>query len=415
MSTSAPAPSDVASSLFSGVERAARVPRTAPDYRRLDLGPYGWQANVRALLDTWYRQLPDQAKASVRSRFISDKRDEHLGGFFELYMHELTRCLADDPPDVDIGSEDPARRMTDLVMHRGGQACAIEVTACMGDDVIDPRARPRVRHLYEAIERVKRSDFLLYVDVRRPGLGLPGRRNVTRFLDDWLKGLDPDVERERAALDLPPAQATWRWEGWTVHFQATGLRKDLRGEPRHTVIGEVFEGLGGYTHRFVGERTIELDGPRPLDDRRLLERKLVGKAHHGYDTGDQPLVIAVLCDGECVRDHEIAQALFGPIDYRLGGTAGWQAGGLWRNRGGWRYTRVSAVMTVADLSPLSVAVVEPTAWLNPAATHPLPRDLFPWRTMEVGADERIGERPASRAVADVLGVSPSFPREYQPV
>jgi len=243
---------------------------------------------------------------------------------------------------------------------------------------------------------------------------LPGRRNVTRFLDDWLSGLDPDVERERVARGLPPAQKTWCWEGWTAHFQATGLRKELRGERRQTVIGDMFEGLGGHTHRIVGERTIEFDGPRPLDDRRLLERKLVGKAGHGYETGDQPLVIAVLCAGECVRDHEIAQALFGRIDYRLGGRADWRAGGLWRNRSGWRYTRVSAVVTVADLSPISVAVVEPTLWLNPAAGRPLHRGLFPWRTMKVGAEGRIVERAASRAVADVLGVDAAFPREYRP-
>jgi hypothetical protein len=327
VSTSALAGTDVASSLFTSVERTVRIPRTASDYRRLDLGPYGWQANTRALLDAWYRLLPNRAAASIRSRFASDKRDEHLAAFFELYMHELTRSRGDDPPDVDIGSEDPERRVPDLVMHRGGQPCAIEVTACMGDDVIDPEARPRVKHLYEAIERIKQRNFVLYVDVRRPGPGLPGRRNVTRFLDDWLSGLDPDVERERAARGLPPAQTIWRWEGWTVHFQATGLRKELRGEPRDTVIGGEVEGLGGHTHRIVGERTIEFDGPRPLDDRRLLERKLVHKAGHHYETEDQPLVIAVLCAGECVRDHEIAQALFGPIEYRLGGGAGWQPGG----------------------------------------------------------------------------------------
>jgi hypothetical protein len=72
-------------------------------------------------------------------------------------------------------------------------------------------------------------------------------------------------------------------------------------------------------------------------------------------------------------------------------------------------------MTVADLSPISVAVVEPTLWLNPAAAHPLPADVFPWRTMEVGGDERIEERAASRTVADVLGISPSFPRENETV
>jgi hypothetical protein len=39
------------------------------------------------------------------------------------------------------------------------------------------------------------------------------------------------------------------------------------------------------------------------------------KAGHGYGLADRPFVIAVLCAGDFVDEHDIAQTLFGPIEY----------------------------------------------------------------------------------------------------
>jgi hypothetical protein len=401
----------VRDSLFSPGERVDRLPRSASAYARLDRGPFAYHAHVRELLDEWYRRLPDSAQKSIRKRFTSGRRDQHLGAFFELYMHELTGRSGFDSVEIDVGQEDPAQITPDLTSHRGSEAIPIEATVCLGDDVVDPRDRPRLNQLYDAVELIDRgAEFMLHVDVRKIGPDTLGRRTVTRFLNQWLEGLDPDEELARATRDEPAACATFDCDGWNVLFIATGVQPELRAQADLGVIGGVTEGLGGFTHRVVGENTIEFDGPRPLKDHELLARALLGKAKQGYDAGDRPLVVAVMCAGDFVEDREIAQALLGPIQYRLGGGGHYEPGGLWRDGGGWRYRRVAAVLTFAQLSPTSVAVVEPTLWLNPAADHPLRGHVFPWRTMAIAPDGRIIEHPATRTVAEILSISPAFPR-----
>lgn len=314
-------------------------------------------------------------------------------------MHELTRCSDFDPVEIHVGQEDPAQIVSDLVVCRDGEAFPVEVTVCLGDDVVDPRDGPRVNQLYDAVERVERGgEFVLYVDVRDIGPDTLGRRTVTRFLDRWLAGLDPDDELARADRGEPPARTTFDRLGWKVHFTATGVQPELRGAAELGVIGGVSEGLGGYTHRIVGEKTVEFDGPRPLSDDALLARTLLDKAGHGYDAGHRPLMIAVMCAGDFVEDREIVQALLGPIEYWLGGSGHYQPGGLWREGAGWRYTRVAAVLTFAQLSPISVAVVEPTLWLNLRPRIRCPPTCIrgaPWRSNSTAGSSSARRRAPS--------------------
>jgi len=397
-------------SLFSPGERTDRPARSASAYAHLDQSPFDYHAHTRELLDEWYARLPKHAQPSIRKRFTSARRDQHLGAFFELYMHELIGRGGFDAVEIDVGREDPDHIVPDLLAHRGAEAFPVEATVCLGDDVVDPRARPRLNQFYDAVEGSERGrEYIVYVDVRDIGPDTLRHRTVTKFLDQWLGELDPDEELARADRGEPAPGATFERFGWKVHFTASGVQPELR-DCELGVIGGVSEGLGGYTHRIVGANTIEFDGPRPLRDEELLTRSLRDKAGHGYDAGDRPLMIAVMCAGGFVEDRDIAQALLGPLHHQIGGGDHYEPGGLWREGAGWRNTRVAAVLTFAQLSPISVAAVEPTLWLNPAATHPLPPDLYPWRTMAIQPDGRTVEHPATRTVADVLSISPGFPR-----
>jgi hypothetical protein len=93
---------------------------------------------------------------------------------------------------------------------------------------------------------------------------------------------------------------------------------------------------------------------------------------------------AVLCAGDLIDDHDIAQALFGRIEYtasmssdRVSGRL--LSGGLWHDGDGPRYSAVSAVLTASNLGPKSVAAVEPCLWLNPVAANPIETASLPWR------------------------------------
>lgn len=346
-------------------------------------------------MDEWFSHLNADAQRSIRPRFTSSRRDAHVGAFHELYQHELAACGDYDDVDCDIGREDPQHVRPDLLLTRADKRCFVEVTVALGDDVVAPAERPRVQQLDDAINRIRNRDFVLGVDVRGVGAATPGR-NVTGPITAWLNGMDADEEIDRVARGGAPARRGFSADGWKVILTATGYKPDLRGRPDLGLIGSHLEGLGGHTHVFEGERRIEVDGPRPLRDDEMLGTVVRKKLKHGYETGETPFVIAVLCAGSFVEDRDIAAALIG-------------TDGVWPNGAGERYARLSGVITVANLSPTAVAVCEPTLWTNPDADLPVTADFFPWRRMEVRADGVVVEHPAARTVADVLGISPGFP------
>jgi len=261
--------------------------------------------------------------------------------------------------------------------------------------VVAPAEGPRVQQLYDAIDCIRNRDFLLSVDVRGVGTATPGR-NLTGPITAWLNEMDADQEIARVAGGGAAATQMFSADGWRVVVTATGYKPDLRGRADLGLIGARVEGLGGYTRVFEGEPRIEVDGPRPLRDDELLGSVLRRKLKHGYEIGQTPFVIAVLCAGVFVEDRDIAAALIGPD-------------GVWPDGAGRRYRRLSGVITVANLSPTGVAVVEPTLWTNPDAAKRVAADFFPWRHLEVRAKGSVVEHPAVGPVADVLGISSGFP------
>jgi len=157
----------------------------------------------------------------------------------------------------------------------------------------------------------------------------------------------------------------------------------------------------GFEIASIGDR--ELDTLKAMDDIGPLRRGLSDKASHGYELQEEPFVIAALCAGPFVEQMEIEMALMGQPRV---------SDGLWLSRAGRpSYTRVSAVLTVTELTPGSCALVEPCLWLNPWAQRPLPVDGLPWRRIEFRSDGRPVEIPARRTTAEILEVGPHWPYE----
>jgi len=390
--------SPTASLFQSGVRvRGAGLPATLSEYARLDRRPEPWVVPVRALVDRWFDGLHADAQKSIRPRFTSDRRDDHLGAFHELYQHELAQRGGYDEVDCDIGRENPDHMRPDLLLRRADDRCFVEVTVALGDDVVDPTARPRLQQLYDAITRITVRDFLLYVNVRAVGPDTPGKPLIRR-IDGWLRTMDPDEEIARVAAGGEAAARRIEVDGWTVDLTATGSKPDLRGRPDLGVIGSIVEGPDNYRHVIEGERRIEFDGPRSLNDDVLLAAALHRKLKHRYELDDLPYVIAILCAGDFVNDTDIVDALVGP-------------GGVWGHGAPDRSRRLSGIITATNLIPTALGVIEPTLWTNPNADHPVPDGFFPWRHISLSADGDQTEQPATRTAADVLGVSPRFPVE----
>ena len=261
----------------------------------------------------------------------------------------------------------------------------------MGDGAVRRNQRARADQLYAAIERVRNRKFLLHTELRRVGDATPGRKLVADPLDRWLDALDPDAVRRDADAGQAVPEFIIDKDGWLVVIEATGKLVELRGDPEMGVIGSRVE---GFDPDAGGEDLL----PR-IDDITPLTDALLRKAGHRYELGGRPFVIAVLCAGDFIDEHDIAQALFGQIEYWLGTGSGrsagdFQPGGLWHDGGGARYTRVSAVLTASNLTPNAVVAVEPRLWLNPSAAHAVDPSSLPSRSWDIGSSGRFVERPA---------------------
>jgi hypothetical protein len=393
-------------SLFSS-ERVAPQRRerwTLSEYERLDQDDRRIAGHVRRLTDEWYRRLPAHARAEIRQRFTASSSGAHLGAFWEMYLHDATSRLHRDV-DVDVGRDNAARRPY-LLVGGEGAGLFLEATVALGDGAVRLDERARADQLYAAIERVNHRNFLLHTELRRVGETTPGRNLIADPLDRWLATLDPDAVRQHVDGGGPPPAIAIDKHGWLVHIEATAKKPELRDDSEMGVIGSRVEGF----EKDAGDE----DLLPTIDDITPLTNVLLKKAGHGYELGHRPFVIAVLCAGDFIDEHDIAQALFGRIEYRLSmdsdrSTGRYVPGGLWHDGAGPRYTRVSAVLTASNLTPSGVAAVEPRLWINPAASHPIDQSSLPWRRWEVAPDGRLVEHPATRAWVELFGLPPDWP------
>ncbi len=375
------------------------------EYQALDHSPLASADRVRRLMDEWYGRLPAHSRAEIRQRFMEEPTASHLGAFWELYLHEASIRLH-SRVDLDVGRDHAARR-PDLLLGTGADSCFVEATVALGAGVIRRDEQARADQLYAAIDRADNRDFLLHIWLERVGAATPGRKTVVAPIDSWLAGLDPDLVRRIAdARSGAPPSITIDKDGWRVRLEAAAKLPEFRGDQDSSVIGSRAE---GFAYDPCGRDLLS-----EIDDITPLTRVLLRKAGHGYEIGDRPFVIAVLCAGDLIDDHDIAQALFGRIEYTASmssdrASGRFLSGGLWHDGDGPRYSAVSAVLTASNLGPKSAAAVEPCVWLNPLATNPIETASLPWRRLEITPEGRMEEHAATSSSAKLFGLSREWP------
>lgn len=390
--------------LFStGAREVSRsLPASASAYHRLDQTGGAFYDELRETLDEWFGRLPAPARAVIGAAFRRPALGDHLGAFWEIYVHELASRL-DWEVEVDIGCEDPEQQRPDFLLHRDAASVSVsvEATVVLGDDAVHPADQRRVAQLYDAIERIGVRDFLLHVRPVRVGTTTPGRRTLGRPLERWLRTLEYEEVLALRDSDRPRPRRTFAFEDWQVAIEASAWLPELRGRPDLGVIGSKTEGVG---------RVADVDTFKQLSDVEPIARELRRKAGQ-YGKPDRPFVLAALCAGPFVSEHDIAQGLIGPISYRIGShgsSGGYEPGGLWLGPEGLRNRRVSAVLTASALAPTGIAAVEPVLWTAPGATHPLTSES-PLRTFAFDPTGAVTERPATRSAADILALTAQTP------
>ena len=361
-----------------------------PDFTFLDRSGHPIEARVRALMNEWFKEYPESARADLRGRFRSKDHGQHVGALNELFLHALFRRLGYGVDVAPVGPDNVSRPdfllTSDAMPNFDLEATVAEVS----DD--ERKRRRRASELYDSIDRIGSSDFMLAIKSwSGPGTDLQYRR-LRSELQRWLTGLDADSIPPAHQLDDLPTY-DFCHDGWQIQFWAVPAQSECQDLDDNRTVGMRFTGM------------------HPLDSAGHIQRGLEDKTTK-YGARDRPFVIAVSAgsDNPFLSIRSLRLALFGhntailDDQGKLVASRRDGSGVMW-HQGRPRNTRVSGVVLVRRLDAWNVSTRQPIYMENPWAKHPL-LDISPIFDRWFGSrdDPASIHRPAELGLSEVFGL-----------
>jgi hypothetical protein len=146
-------------------------------------------ASIRELLEAWFRRDLDPAKLDLRGRFRSEKASNHLGAFFELYLHELLCSMG---LEVQVYPDLSGERKTrpNFLALKDGRPCFYLEATRDGPAEDDTAEKARMDRVYDTLNDMQSPSFFLAIYLRGgPATPPPGKR-LRRELEQCLAALD---------------------------------------------------------------------------------------------------------------------------------------------------------------------------------------------------------------------------------
>jgi len=356
---------------------------------------------IRNLLEKWFEHFPSENQDDLRARFRSKDERQHLGSFFELYLHELL-FKSGFTVEIHPTAKNKGTRPDFKVLKDGKPLFYLEATlAAWSDEEMSSQARKN--QVYDAIDQMNSPNFLIDVEVDEAAATIPAGAKIRRFLENKLSNLDPDLIAKLDELGGEEALPHWRWEkeGWRITFIPIPKKPEARGEPGLRPIGMVESAVCWITpHKGI---------------KNSIKNK---KASNYGKLDDLPYVIAINAINEFgVNDSDISNALFGRIKVTvitrgneiIGKVLGRKPDGAWYGPKGPQNRRVSAVLIAVNLTPWTIATVTPSLWHNPWAEHSLALDILPLPQLTLDLQNRRMGKHEGKNGWQLLGLHPKWP------
>lgn len=391
--------------LFDDIPRSYKGPanRSEPSFDYLNRSARLDVDRVRHVLGEWFSHFLTAAQPDLRNRFRSKDDRQHLGAFFELYLHELL-CRLEMNVEVHPVSPKAKKTRPDFKVSKGRTPVFyLEATLAASSDT-DVSAENIESRVYDVLDRMDSPNFFIGIEVKGAPATDPPAKQMRRFLEQKLKDLDPDAvarQLEQGGLKALPSW-TWQHGTWEVTFRPIPKSPEARGKP----------GL-----RPVGAHMYEFRYVEPQEGIHDAVRKKATK----YGDLDLPYIVAVNALDLFVDQDAVAAALLGDEQYIAtlyedGSTKGHQSrkpNGVFYGPQGPQNTRVSGVLMLGGfggLRPWNVATEVPVLWHNPWALYPLAPETWSLPQMVFDSSSSQMVKREGLQIAEVLGLPPGWPR-----
>lgn len=314
------------------------------------VGPL-WE-EMRTDLNQWFNNFPQDGREDLRRRFQESKSEQHVGAWWELYVHALLRRLN---YRVSLHPSIPGtRRRPDFLAENDEETFYVEATHVRSGIVDEGRESDREDVIFDLVNQASSTDFTVSMELERVGVETPSASEIVRPLEQWLSTLSADdVEKEQSEGGSLPWLAISARD-WVMTFEAVPISRPHRGQAER-ILG-FYPGKTGFVNDIQKSRA-------------ALDRK-----KRRYGKPDRPMIIALLSDSWFFDDDDVGQCLFGSeaVQYRQNDPTFKprlvrQRDGFWMSNRGPSGKGISAVLHADCLRPWSFRAVTPRLWINPWA------------------------------------------------
>lgn len=357
---------------------------------------------IRQMLEEWFARYPDYksgGRKDLRNRFRDRNRQNHVGAFFELFLHEYLIRLGYTViphPEIPGVSTHP-----EFLVRREGQDCFYLEATVPEPRQINHKDSTRLNQLHDALQKVQSPDYFL--DVTHSGYpkAVVSVKPLIRKIEAWLR-----------SLDYSEIQRVWRERGFfgppEFHDNIAGMYLSIRPVPK----SEKSRGKGGIRPvGFFGPAEAQaVDTVSAIREGVRAKRKIYGQLN-------LPYVIAVNILEQFVHIHSTVDALFGREAVRhIGYTDGTDKteyvrnpDGIWISERGPINEGISAVLVFLQMWVWNMSTIQSALIYNPFASKPLIDELPFRRIVGDRASGKFSEIAEKKSIAEVLRLPTPWP------
>jgi hypothetical protein len=345
---------------------------------------------IRALLEEWFLEVPEDERLDLQQRFRSSIERQHRSAVFELFLqHFLLRCgfELEFHPDIPGVTTHP-----DFLASRGGQALFYLEAIAVSNSAREEAETNRMNQVYDVLNNLASPDFYLGLRVDGAPDTPPAGARLRGELARWLATVDREAVRqcyvEQRYEDVPTYE--WSHDGWSIVFDPIPKGDEARENPNVRPIG----------------MTMPARARRITSDEELRDGVA---AKDRYGELGLPLVVAI----QVIEDFRIAKldvmnGLFGQeaiaVDANGNHHPGRVPNGAWISTNGPIHRSVSTVMAWSTLEPWNFTGIEPIVVHNPYAFVALPNETLPVAQNIVDREKGVLVEQSGASMEEVMGL-----------